>query len=162
MSWGDSWGHSPCNNARVLAKAFFEGRERTFGQSCVRFHDYETRIEYLYRGAVIARYTPPAMLPRLVAERLTKGRARAFTEWPLEFRCHFGDKGEARHLQALGVDAVWQHSKRPFLIFGVDANGMGWNSIDAWKTMDKWVELLPEPKPPRREPFINLTLPLFA
>jgi hypothetical protein len=164
MSWGDSWGSSPCHNATVLAKAFYEGRERTFGQSRVEFHRYETRLEYLYKGAVIAWYTPESIVPRIVADKLLTGEDPQITRWPLQFRCHYGGKGEARHLRALGLEAKWQWGGRPMLVFGVDGVGEGWHTIEEWKALPKWVEPPKVVKPVqwRREPFVNLTLPLFA
>lgn len=168
MTWGDSWGSSPCNNARWLAKAFYDGLERGSGKQSyverpMRGWGQDAKrgktLEYYYKGAVIARGTPPGLIPFLIAERLLDGEK--FIEQPLEFRCHYGDKGEARHLRALGLEAAWQYGGRPFLIFGVEASGQGWHTIDEWKAMPKWIETPTVPKR-RRVQFTNLTLPLFG
>jgi hypothetical protein len=157
MSWGDSWGNSPGDNAKALAKAFYEGRELRRGKSYVEFHRFEPRIEYHYDGAVIAWYTPASKLIEMIADRLTEGVQSR--RWPLQFRCHYGTKAEARHLKALGLEAEWQYDKKPFLLFGVDAIGEGWHTIEEWKATPKWAE---PPKLLRPERFVNLTMPLFA
>ena len=163
MAWGDSWGLSPCKNARRAAKAFFEGRDiGSSRDSCyVRFGPGPW-MQYYYKGYVIARYTPPVMMTeelkaKLVADALKGEGVKAFPE--LVFCPIVLDKGEARHLQALGVDAQWQWGGKPFLCFGANIEGKGWLTIEQCKHLPKWVEP-PKPVRPRREPFVNLTMPL--
>jgi hypothetical protein len=165
VSWGDNWGGGPCNNARTLAKAFYEGRERTFGQSFVSFEqtilmDAPLAVVYHYKHSAIARFTPECLAPGLVAHRLETGRS--FTRRPLQFCIRYPSKGLARHLMALGVEAEWQYGGRPFLVFGAEVPGYGdWWTIEELKALPKWVEPPPTPKQQRRDRFVNLTLPLF-
>ena len=162
MSWGDCWGDTPCRNALVLAKAFYEGRERSFGKSRVAFNgDHD--LCYHYEGSVIAWYTPDSGVARRVAQRLTTGALVAEERTPLEFRSSYQDRGEARHLIALGIDAKWQYGGQPFLIEGADADlrDHDWATKEEWQARPKWVEVQ-KPVISRPERFVNLTMPLFA
>jgi len=165
MSWGDSWGSSPCSNALRLAAAFMEGRELGGnGRTRVSINPSQTWLDYYYKDATIARWTPPSLLPDIIARKLA-GEYIYETIPVMQFRCYHGDKGEARHLKGLGVDAEWQWGKRPFLICGVDASKGEWHTLAEWAELEKWEEPKKPAKPvyyPQHEPFINLTLPLFA
>lgn len=159
MSWGDSWGYSPCRNARDLAAAFHAGRELRRGKSKVVFRpDNPGRLDYVYNGAVIAWYTPKTGIPLMVAAKLADDIDSE--EQELEIRAYYCDKGEARHLTALGFEAEWQYGKKPFLIYGVAAASKTMRPPDVWKAMLKWTEPVPAPKKPRTERFVNLTMPL--
>lgn len=158
MSWPDVWGSSPCRNARELAEAFREGRTLRRSGCHVDAHPHFPYCwAYYYKDRIIAYHTPERMIPDVVAQRLL---GRSVTVYPFRFAPTFADRAEARHLQALGVDAEWQWGGRPFLCFGADIGKEGWITIEQAKALPKWVE---PPKParrPRPEQFVNLTMPL--
>jgi len=100
MAWGDSWGSSPGQNARDLAKAFYEGRSLKRGK-CVT--DGET---YRVHGSVIAWRIKDEDVADVVARLVLGGRWHCRL---LEFSFGgIGDKQNARHLQALGVKATYR------------------------------------------------------
>lgn len=159
MAWGDAWGSKPWNHHHEMAKAFFEGRERSRGVAYVA--DYGRYMVYRLHGREIARFTPESKIPDIVADKLrgyhlVDGQHYFST---MEFRCYRADKAEARHLQALGVEAHWQYGGNPFLAFDVDVSSAGWLTIEKCKALPKWDRPV---KTRAREPFINLTLPLFT
>lgn len=168
MAWGDSWGHSPWDYHKRLAKAFFEGREAYGSKNTyVKFHEWLYTLEYWYNGGVIATWLPESGRALRVAHFLAEGtepwlHVGSSFDVPA-FRCYNADKGEMRHLKALGVDAVWQYDKQPFLIEGANAVSKGFMTLDEWRDEPKWKKSEPPPKPvwyPRREQFENRTLPL--
>lgn len=171
MAWGDMWGTRPWGYHEKFVEAFMEGRE--YGSNakdrytCVKRGDRidDFFMEYRYKGRAIARYTPAALMPEVVAAKLTGARVDPGIDYypELEFRAYYEDKGEARHLKALGIDAQWQYGGKPFLVFGADADDLFRTIADA-KALPKWVDAPPVPKRgplPGRERFVNLTLPLF-
>lgn len=156
MAWGDAWGSGPCRNAKELAEAFYEGRCLKFGKSHVKLdfnHGMECAV-YTYNDAVIARrVVHPEELVTWLLMHSERPQVRA-----LEFRPWHFDKGEARHLQALGVDAKWCSNKLTTYFGGYYAGPFNWVTLDDLKALPKWIG--PAKKP--RHQFVNTTLPLFA
>jgi hypothetical protein len=163
MPWGDSWGNSPWEYHTKLAEAFYAGKERAGGNNRTRvwLNPHSHALEYWCNGAVIAAWLAPQSRVLRAAHKLETGSEPAHTfatEIP-QFRVHYADKSEARHLQALGLNAVWQHSGEPFLIEGAAAYNAGWNTKDQWQAMKKWVRPAKAARP-RAPEFVDLTLPL--
>jgi hypothetical protein len=163
MGWGDSWGSTACNNARNLAKAFYEGRELGGSKpSRVVRSSFNNCLEYYANGVVIAKWTPPWMIGEIVADAMENRCVYPAYLEPVYCPVR-GDKCEARHFDALGLDATWQYSGKPFLLEGVCTRGHmdGYQTKVWWQAQEKWVEPTSVPRVLRVR-FENRTLPLFT
>lgn len=108
MTWGDSWGRSPSNNAKAVAEAFFAGRRLT-RSNCVT-----EGWHYKLFGSVIASRVPP--------EREAAEITKALLNQPFRRSLEFSFAGHptqatCRHLGALGLEASFT------TVFGRDAFG---------------------------------------
>lgn len=151
MAWADVWGDSPGQNAREVAAAFYEGR--TLKRSGCRT-DGE---KYWLNDHVLARRIKPEHLHIAVAATL---KGHGWGSRRLEFKIVYSNKQNARHLAALGLNAVFRG--------GV---GEGGTLVDGrllqssrWYTKEEIAAtpvFVPAAKPTRTPRFVNLTMELF-
>jgi hypothetical protein len=147
MSWGN---HTP-DTARIVAKAFYEGR------TCKRGNCETDGEVYRLFGHPIARRNPEWSFPNSIAAKFMD---RQYAE-RLEFTwAGFLTQTTSRHLNALGCDAHKGYaSGKPPTMFGRKVASSWWYTPEELEETEIWK---PAPKLPRAERFVNLTMPLFA
>lgn len=151
MGWGGGWGDHVPETARIVAKAFYEGRTCRRG-NC----ETDGETYWLEDHAIAYRIdTPKRVAYRLIHDGAETGVARplqfSFAGWPT--------KMTARHLCALGVDASCYGTKNPSARFRNIQVDCG-----QWFTPAEIAALQPAPivpKPVRAPRFVNMTMELF-
>jgi hypothetical protein len=156
MTYGWGNGHGAPEIAKRVARAFYKGRKAGKEGYC-----HTDGTTYWLFGNAIARRVPDAEIPDNIYAALMGQRSRR----PLEFTwAGWPTPTTARHLSALGVNAVVRGRKRPELYL----NGKPCYA-NIWYSPED-IEHLPEeqPKPPRPHPlipppvlFVDLTPDLF-
>ena len=159
MSWGGGWGNHVPDTARVVAKAFYEGR------TCRRGNCRTDGLEYILEATVIARRRPPHVVAENVAAMLlSETGTLKLSCVPLEFT--FGGwptKMTARHLSALGVDAEVIGVKNPeCYLDGKPCASAVWYTPEQIEALPPKPPYQPKLKPPHLRKFINLTPDLFT
>ena len=145
--WG--WSNHLPETARLVAKAFYAGRERK------RSNCYTDGETYWLFGHAIARRTD---VPKRVAYLLEHDGKGSPPSYPLSFRfAGYPTPTTCRHLRALGVEAdlIRRRDDRIALISGKEVEWF------TWYTKDEIDELDPYVPPVKRPKFVNLTMELF-
>ena len=105
MGWGGGWGTGAPETARVVAKAFYEGRP------CKRGNCETDGESYWLEGHTIARRVD---VPSRVAYMMIHDREQPKTGHKLSYSfAGWPTKMTARHLSALGLNAECRGTKDP-------------------------------------------------
>lgn len=152
-----SWGGGSGKTARAVAQAFFDGKPRKRGN----VHTDGTTY-FLFNNAIARRVSDnevPDVVARVLLGENPVRRQRFEVSW-----AGWPTATTERHLDALGVPGAWkgsdsQRNPRPPEICGKPVDAHAWYTLADAAARPAWTE---PPKRRRAEPFVNLTMPLFA